>query len=418
MQHGINYSQRSMIKGITNTRVITGNAIVTAVYQGPRKPKAEEGTDDYLVDVHDLLPGQVKVNLGGRDGNDEPAWVLSPYGRHPVTTGDHNLEQFSMNQSFGYFAMPRVGDKVFVIGTASDDFDSSASSAYLYVFGSVFGMNLHRPPLTDADDVQTLHRSGASIRFNDTYAGGGSIGTDGIESDGSMKGLTGNVTITGNRTMILSGSKYLPHGLLSKYGDPRKPFVDSKIDALDSINDNTPNTVATYVSLFSNVEDHDKFHDPFVEEQLASGSSFLSPPSIDDSIIPLTNNTLLMGKDYQGVGLAGNSTSPNGHDDASGIDEETDEFAIYQIQGARFKVYAIGDVEVWAAPGRNITIKSADGEGKVYLGEGTDAVFRNGDETTTDKDSSTHIGMFGNPIQHTHHGHSHRGVERQSKTFA
>ena len=443
--------QRDMIEGLSNVRDMTGNALVTAVYQGPKKTdESEEEDDEYLIDVNDLFPGQVKVNLDGsfdKGDDDKLAWVIGPYSHQPmvIEPGTDNLEAFSMNQSFGSFAMPRVGDKVFVISCTRDDVATIAS--LFFVFGAPFSTRAHRPPLTDAEDVQTLHRSGASIRLNDTYAGGGSIESDGTETDGYMKGLTGNVTITGNRTMILSGSKYLPHGLLAKYGDPREDFENAEIDTFTRI--------ASYSSLFSNTEESSNYHDPFAAD-LIGENYFLSPPSTDDSIIPLTNNTLLMlqhgggvmriddhdtedgysrmtmaaasvttlvGKDYQQAGLAGDSSAPN--EDASGIDEEADEYAVYQIAGAKFKVYAIGDVDVWAAPGRNITIKSADGEGKVYLGEGTDAVFRNGDETTTTPAQTSfcgvpesHMGTLGLPHTHTHKGHSHEGVERQSKTYA
>lgn len=456
MEFNVSEQQQAMIEGISNIRIVAGNVLVTAVYQGPKETDettSDDESDRNQIDVNKLSPGQVKINFQGNhdDGdNDESAWVIGPYGHRPTTSDSQktqNLEPFSMNQSFGFFAMPRVGDKVFVIGTASDD--NEITPSMFYMFGSRFSTGVHRPPLTDVEDVQTLHRSGASIRFNDTFAGGGSIDTNGTESKGFMKGLTGNVTITGNRTMILSGSKYLPHGLLAKYGDPRSSFTKAEIDASSK--------VGTYSSLFSNEEGPDKYHDPFTTD-LIDNNFFLSPPSTTDDIIPLTNNSLLMlqhgggvmriddhdtepgysrmtmsaasmttliGKDYQGVGLKGDSNSPEGYDDASGINEGTDEFAIYHIQGARFKVYAVGDVDVWAAPGRDITIKSADGEGKVYLGEGTKAVFRDGDETTTNKAQTSfcgvpesHMDCIGIPHGHTHKGHSHEGVERQSKTYA
>jgi hypothetical protein len=432
-----------LMTSLSRLKEVFPRALVKRVYDGP----SEESPSD----IKRLRPGQVLVNTKGEwvarsaGSRDEPAWVVIPYGSRPQTEEDQfsgNRTEHPLNQFFGFYGMPRIGDTVFMIGMARGE---EPMATEFFVLGTVYTADVNKPPLADSEDLMMVHRSGASLRLNDTYGGGGVVTAD-EDEEGPLRGLTGNLTLIGNRLMVLSGSKYLPHGLLAKYGDPRERFSSVAIDIFDG---------STGGHLYSEVFDNDPaentFYDPFVDETM-SGKVFLRPPSADDDIIPLTDNTMLIahhgggvfriddhnaeegysrmtmsaasmttliGKDFRPLGLMGDSSAPNS--DTSGIDENADEYAVYQIAGARFRINAYGDVDVFAAPGRDIIINSSDGNGKVYLGEGIKEVIRHDDSTTTNKayeSPGLHISpFFGIPHAHVHEGHAHKSVKSQETTY-
>jgi hypothetical protein len=226
-----------------------------------------------------------------------------------------------------------------------------------------------------------IHRSGASIRLNDTYVGGGSISSAGTVTEDHMAGLTGNLSMTGNRAMFLAGRRFLPHGLLAKYGDPRSIFSDAGIETYQNVEGGKQ-----YNEIFSNEQtDTSNYFDPFNDITMGT-KYFLSPPSTSDSIIPLADNTLLLlqhgggvvriddhsaasgysrltmgaasmsfmvGQDYRDLGLQGDSTSPG---DGAGITSGANVFEVQHESGTRIIIDADGNVEIDVPSGKEIRL--------------------------------------------------------------
>jgi hypothetical protein len=317
------------------------------------------------------------------------------------------------------------------------------------------------PPLADKEDLQMIHRSGSSIRLNDTYVGGGAISAT-SEGEGMTRGLTGNLTLTGNRLMMLSGSKYLPHGLLAKYGDPRERFGTVKIDTFDGSTGGH-----SYSDVFSNdaEDDENTFFNPFSDTTM-SGKVFLSPPSTSDNIIPLTDNTMLIaqhgggvfriddhnsstghsrmtmgaasmsifvGEEYRQLGLEGKST--NFTSPAAGIGEGeagygpvgtgSNTFEIQHPKGTRVTIDEDGAIYITTQdPNAKIIIDAADESATIDIGTANKAAVKDYDETTNDQAQAalsgppgTHLGFLGIPHGHAHRGHTHNIIATQEKVF-
>lgn len=407
-------------------------------------------------DGNNLYPGQVKISTSGNwldSSTSEPittslveAWVVQPFGMRIATQDDQrsqNPEERTFNQRYGIVSMPRIGDAVFAMGFKTDH------GTEWFVLGVIPGNITTKPMVSDNNDSKIVNRSGASIHLNDTSFGGGAISTSGSDQGLShMKGLTGNLTMVGNRTMIFAGMEYLSYGQLAKYGDPRVPYKNMGIDVF-SESVGTPK----FSSVFSN--DAEDYFNPFDDTTISTNQKFMMPPSTDDDIIPLTDNTLLLaqrgggvirfddhsqdtdysrltmaaasmsvmiGQEYQDLGRVGNSASPG--DDAAGIDEDIDVFEIQHKTGAKIKIYDNGDIEIFQAKDRNITIKDDTGDGKIYLGEGQEFVIRHNDDTTTDPAQGALLGppdsIWGNlgiPTTHKHKGHYHKAQKTQETTY-
>lgn len=433
---------------------------VIAVYDGGEytDPDSTDSAEAEKTDSFGLLPGQVKIKVGYSEEN---AWVVMPYGMRMDMKGS-NREQRTSNQPYGTYMMPRVGDLVFAIGY--DFGDSGIDEGYrteYYVLGVMGSTKVTRPPPTDKDDMQMVHRSGASIRLNDTYAGGGAMTTTGDATGvAALKGITGNLTMVGNRTMIFAGKNYLSHGHLAKYGDPRKRFRELKIQTRSTLA-----TDNTYGELFSN-NASDSYYDPFDSQMITNVQKFLSPPSTEGDIIPLTDNTLLLaqqgggvfriddhsasashsritvasasmsfmvGTAYKELGLSGDSSSV---EDASGIGGDgnaglagdvgtgTNTYEVHHSSGTRVTIDEDGTINIFTRdPNATIHIDTED-DARIYIGEGEHPVVRSDDVTAKDTATAaimgppdTTIGCLGFPIPHMHNGHTHIEKHTQEKTY-
>jgi len=448
-------------------------ALVTAVYNAGDIADKDEKNEKK--DTFELLPGQIQFSRRSTisDGDithviKEIAWVVMPGGlRTDTEEGSTNEIERTSNQHFGTYSMPRVGDFVFIIGfnfASGDGIDIR-----YYSFGVMGSSGVTRPPPTDDEDMQMVHRSGASIRLNDTYAGGGSIDTDGTSTlaPSSMGGLTGNLTMVGNRTMVLAGSRYLSHGLLAKYGDTRMPFKDLKIKTYSRTTGETQNVPDNkYTELFANTTDT-TYYDSFVTERITTNEKFLSPPSTTDTLIPLSDNTLLLsqhgggvvriddhsddtdysrltmtsasvsimvGTDYQALGRAGTSTSSGtaagiGGDGNAGtagdVGTGTDTFEIQHKSGTRITIDEDGKVNIFTRDANASIHIDTESDAKIYLGEGTQPIIKNTDKTETEKavgapimgSTSTTMGALAFPIPHIHLGHKHTLKNTQGKVW-
>jgi hypothetical protein len=344
-----------------------------------RVVKVYEESEDSGDDVKDLSPGQVTVDIIGLSYKN--AWVVFSYGMRPdmqESDEGQNKAERAFNQQFGFFAMPRIGDSVLVIGLTEG---RGATATDFFVIGSVYDAGVNRPPPIDKEDFHMIHRSGASIRLNDTYVGGGSISSAGTVTEDHMAGLTGNLSMTGNRAMFLAGRRFLPHGLLAKYGDPRSIFSDAGIETYQNVEGGKQ-----YNEIFSNEQtDTSNYFDPFNDITMGT-KYFLSPPSTSDSIIPLADNTLLLlqhgggvvriddhsaasgysrltmgaasmsfmvGQDYRDLGLQGDSTSPG---DGAGITSGANVFEVQHESGTRIIIDADGNVEIDVPSGKEIRL--------------------------------------------------------------
>lgn len=452
-------NQKQLLGDLWNFRKV-GPAIVIGVYEGPVPGETTS------LDVNKLFPGQIRVRFN--DEENMNAWVIVPYGLRPDTQQgeegktSQNREERPFNQHFGFYAMPRIGDTVFIIGMSTDTFETATQ---YFALGSVFRSGASRPPLTDKEDLQIVHRSGASIRLNDTYVGGGSITTEGTESDDYMSGLTGNLTLTGNRTIMLTGTRYLAHGLMAKYGDPRERFSNAGIETFQGIDGGV-----TYSGVFSNSQtDMSKYFDPFTDEVLGNVGDkyFLSPPSTTDALIPLADNTLLMsqhgggmfriddhnadsdysrmtmaassmslfvGEDYRDMGLQGKSTEfDNG---VSGIGEGesgygpvgagSNTFELQHKKGTRITIDEDGAIYITTQdPSAKIMINTKDSGASIDIGMANKAAVKEGDETYTGVAKASNVGVgpsltignLGLPVPHMHDGHTHTAKATQDKVF-
>lgn len=441
-------------------KIVFPRALVKKVYDGPQS--------DVAGDVKKLRPGQILVNTKGEwisrsaGSRDVPAWVVTPYGMRPHTEEDQqtvNRTNNPFNQFFGFYAMPRVGDTVFLIGM-SRGVESIATE--FFVLGSVYSADVNVPPLADQEDLQLIHRSGASIRLNDTYVGGGSVSAT-SEGEGVTKGLTGNLTLVGNRLIVLSGSKYLPHGLLAKYGDPRERFSGEKGAKIDTFDGSSGGH--SYNDVFGNDAVECTFFDPFADTTM-SGKTFLSPPSTTDDLIPLTDNTMLIaqhgggvfriddhkasvgysrvtigatsmsmfvGEEYRQLGLEGKSTGFE--DKAAGIGEGesgygpvgtgSNTFELQHKTGTRITIDEDGAIYITTQdPNAKIMIDTADDGATIDMGMANKAAVKDYDETTNDQAQAalsgppgTHLGTLGLPHGHAHKGHKHNVVASQEKVY-
>jgi hypothetical protein len=439
-------------------------AIVTAVYDG--EYDTADSDEDEKKGAFSLLPGQVEINTSSVLPNKDIivntlrriAWVIMPYGMRVDMEEDQQASirvERTSNQHYGMYSMPRVGDTVFVIGF---DFSSGIiEDIHYFVLGVMSSEGVTRPPPVDKEDMQFIHRSGASIRLNDTYAAGGGITTTTVPA---MKDLTGNLTMVGNRTMILAGRKYLSHGQLAKYGDTREPFVNLKIQTFtEDVGDDT------YSELFTNTSG-EVYYDPFASANIGTSHKFLSPPSTTDSIIPLTDNTLLLsqhgggviriddhsdnreysrmtmasasmsimiGEEYQDLGRAGDSASVEsaagiGGDGNAGMAGDvgtvTDTFEIQHKSGTRVTIDEDGTINLYTRdPNATIHIDTQD-DARIYIGDGDHPIVRSEDTTQKERATAaimgppgTLLGNLGIPAMHQHDGHTHVELHTQEKTW-
>lgn len=443
---------------------INPRATVTAVYDG--EYDSTDSDEEKKGSAFSLLPGQVEINTGSvLPSKDDiintlrrAAWVVMPYGMRVDMEEDQQASirvERTSNQHYGMYSMPRVGDTVFVIGF--DFARSITQDIRYYVFGVMSSTGVTSPPPVDKEDLQFIHRSGASIRLNDTYAGGGGITTTTVPA---MDSLTGNLTMVGNRTMLLAGRKYLSHGQLAKYGDTREPFVSLNIQTFtENVADNT------YSELFANTSG-EAYYDPFATADIGVSGKFLSPPSTTDDIIPLTDNTLLLaqhgggmfriddhsddpsysrvtmaaasmsimvGEEYQDLGRAGDSASVEsaagiGGDGNAGLAGDvgtvTDTFEIQHKSGTRVTIDEDGTINLYTRDSNATIHIDTQDDAKIYIGDGDHPIIRSEDVTQKERATAaimgppgTLLGNLGIPAAHQHDGHTHVEKHTQEKTW-
>ena len=457
---------RTEVTNIASINFFNPQTLVTAVYDGEYEGMDPTQTEEQgKSDSTTLLPGQVQIQVRS---NRRPAWVVMPYGMRVDMVEDQlgsTAVERTSNQHYGMYSMPRVGDQVFAIGFDWSDPATGTDRVY-FVLGVMGSTQKTRPPPVDKEDFQMVHRSGSSIRLNDTYAGGGGITTTTVPAMGN---LTGNLTMIGNRTMMLAGRKYLTHGQLAKYGDTREPFKSLKIQTYTANQTGQVVTDDVYTSLFANtLDDNETFYDPFANEFITQSQKFLSPPSTTDSLIPLSDDTLLLaqqgggvfriddhnsdsnysrmtmgaasmsimvGEEYQDLGRAGNSSAVDDTDasgiggdgnggDAGDVGTGTGTFEIQHKSGTRITIDDDGVVNIFTRdPNATIHIDTQD-DARIYIGDGDHPVVRSEDETQSAKATTaiagppgTHLGFLGIPHAHMHNGHTHTELHTQEKTW-
>ena len=330
------------------------------------------------------------------------AWILGPYGFKPTTEDKQvSLKKTThpMNQPYGMWAPPRRGDKVLALYCGPNRW---------FIVGSV-PVQGNEHIIADEHSMDTVHRSGASIRLNDRYPGV-TAGTE--EHDG----ITGNMSLVGNRTMMLIGSKFLPFGLLANHAFHSTVKMD--------LNDDPP-TTPDYATKFDNGDpDSVTYYEPWATT--ADSAPFMSPP---DSVLadqffmlhqggglikmypqPTDTNytgfkiaiggwTISVGTEYWDAGLQNLDTSTNAHADTQATAPVVGQVLIQNAAGAYIKMDASGNIEI-------------DSKGSIKLGKtASNNVISDAD--TTDQHIVTNA--FGIPTYEAPSGHNHGIVAGQSE---
>lgn len=369
-------------------------AIVTKVYDADSEKRGMVEIDySGSLESDDEIAGRFIVD----------AWILHPYGFKPTTEqGQVSIKKTThpMNQPYGMWVPPRRGEKVLALYCGPNRW---------FIVGSA-PVQGNEHTISDEGDLSTIHRSGASVRLNDRYPGvtGGS---------GEHTGITGNVSLVGNRTMMLIGSKFLPFGLLGNHA------FHSSIEF--DLNDET---TSDYATKFDNSDpDVTTYYEPWATS--ASGAPFMSPPDsvLSDQFFMLhqgggmikmypqpsdTNYsgmkiavggwTISVGTEYWDVGLQDLDTSTNAHADTQGTAPVAGQILVQNAAGAYMKMDASGNVEI-------------DSKGSIKLGKtANNKVISDAD--TTDKHIV--INAFGIPsYDEPATGHDHGIVAGQSEVL-
>jgi len=208
--------------------------------------------------------GWVRVNLAGyigedrqwvRDEWDVDALLVVQYASKPTTdetqSSSRKLES-PLNQQYGMITPPRRGDKVIVGWFGPDRY---------FVMGVYPAPGGSELPSYTSDDLSYIHRSGASIRFNDKYPGVTAPVPD------EYDGITGAMSIVANRAIHLVGSKFLPFGLMAEHASQ-----DIKIDLNEPESDGY-----AYTSIFDDAVPSSTYYQPW--DTSATGKKFVGPPN-------------------------------------------------------------------------------------------------------------------------------------------
>lgn len=305
---------------------------------------------------------------------------------------------------------PRVGDRVLVGHFGGKKW------VILCVFPAQGGSE--QPP-HDETDLSIIHRSGSSVRFNDRYP---STQT-GLPTD-TFDGISGHMTLVGNRVMFLSGDKFLAHGLMSDFD-----AQDVNIDLNDDVSGGH-----TYASVFDNTIEPSSGSDPYYApwDSSLGDKKFLQPPALDEGYAVVhdgggliriekgTGNhsnmrlgargvTIYAGQKYWNAGLKGETT----HDSpAPDSDIEDDVIKILHHSGAYIKIDIDGSISIVTASGQNYVIEATDA-GKIVLGSEGKQVIGHGDGTT----SHTVINAFGFTTYEAPTGHAHTVNKSQDEVW-
>ena len=322
------------------------------------------------------------------------------YGFKPTTEeAQASIKRLSnpMNQRYGLVAPPRRGDVVLVMQIGDDNF---------LVLGAIPARGGNEQPPFNECDMSLIHRSGSSIRFNDHYPSS----MTGLPT-GEYDGITGHMTLVGNRVMWLSGSKWLSHGLLADFE------AHSINIELNEEQEGEEVTTHTYASVFDNSEEpsssSDPYYTPWADD--LGDDKFLKPPEITDGFALIHEGgglfristggdnhshmkvgargvTIYAGRKYWNAGLMDESTHDSPAEDST---VEDDVIKILHHSGAYIKIDAAGVISIVTASGENYII-TATGGGTIRLGTtGGRQVCADGDGTTMA------VTLFGYTHDHT-----------------
>jgi len=312
-----------------------------------------------------------------------------------------------MNQQYGMIAPPRVGDKVLVVNCGPRRY---------FVIGVYPLSGGNEPPSYTSDDLSFIHRSGASIRFNDKYPGVTAPVPD------EYDGITGAMSMVANRAIHLVGSKFLPFGLMAEHASQ-----DIKID----INDESDGY--DYTGIFADDVPGSAYYQPW--DTSATGKKFVGPPN---AALPNTTTdvgsdtfyllhqgggvfklypqpadtdysgmkiavggwTISVGKEYWDAGLQNKDTSSSAHADTQGTAPVEGQILMQNSAGASIKVAANGDVII-------------DSQGSIKLGGDSAAsnVLSDADETSV----VVGLNLVNAPLWSHTAGHKHSIVAKQSE---
>lgn len=309
-----------------------------------------------------------------------------------------------MNQQYGLVAPPRRGDVVLVMQIGDENW---------LVLGAIPARGGNERPPHHECDLSFIHRSGSSIRFNDHYPSS----MTGLPAD-DYDGITGHMTLVGNRVMWLSGSKWLSHGLLA---DHEAHSINIE---LNEEQEGETKTIHTYASTFDNSEEPSSSSDPYYvpwTDDLGS-SKFLKPPEITDGFALIHEGgglfristggdnhshmkvgargvTIYAGQKYWNAGLMDETTH-----DSPALDStvEDDVIKILHHSGAYIKIDANGKISIVTADGQDYVITATGAEGEVVLGSKGKQAIGHGDSTTT----HTVLTIFGAPSPDSPHSHT------------
>ena len=287
-----------------------------------------------------------------------------------------------MNQQYGFISPPRIGDRVLVAHFGGDKW------VVLAIFPAQGGNE--QPPHDDVD-LSIIHRSGSSVRMNDRYPSS----QTGLPV-GDFDGISGHLSLVGNRVMFLSGNMFLPHGLLSDF-EARNVNIDLNDDDVDG---------HSYASVFDNASEPNATSNPYYEPWDGSlgAKKFLQPPVVDEGYVLVhdgggmiriqkgTENhsnmrlgargvTIFVGQKYWNAGLKDETS----HDSPAPVSTiEDDVFKIVHHSGAYIKIDANGKINIVTADGQDYEI-AGTGAGSVLLGSGAtnNVIAENVDTDTT-----------------------------------
>lgn len=332
------------------------------------------------------------------------AYMGLPYGFKPTTDNvQASTSRIShpLNQQYGMIAPPRIGDRVLVAHFGGNKW------VIMCVFPAHGG---NEQPPHDEHDLSIIHRSGSSVRFNDGFPSA----QTGLPAE-NFDGMSGHMTLVGNRVMFLSGEKFLPHGLMSDF-EVQGVSID--------LNDEDASGHA-YASVFDNDSEPSASSDPYYEpwDSDLGTKKFLKPPALDEGYAVVhdgggliriekgTENhsnmrlgargvTIFAGQKYWDAGLRGETT----HDSpAPDSDIEDNVIKIVHHSGAYIKIDTDGSISIVTADGQDYVITATGAAGEIVLGSKGVKVVGDGDSTT----NHVVINAFGFSTYDSPTGHTH-----------
>ena len=374
----------------------------------------------YISDISEKEQTKERAQISEYQGQFEvDADPVYSYGFKPTTEeaqSSTKRRSNPMNQQYGLVAPPRRGDVVLAMQIGDENW---------LVLGAIPARGGNEQPAHHECDLSFIHRSGASIRFNDHYP---SSMTD-LPTD-DYDGITGHVTLVGNRVMWLSGSKWLSHGLLADH-----EAHSINIELNEEQEEGKEKVIHTYADVFDNSEEPSSSEDPYYAPWAddLGDDKFLKPPEIIEGFAIIHEGgglfrfstggdnhshmkvgargvTIYAGQKYWNAGLMDESTH-----DSPALDStvEDDVIKILHHSGAYIKIDANGKISIVTANGQNYEIIGTGG-GTVLLGESADRqVIGHGDPT----DYHVVMNAFGIPSYGDATGHKQLVEKSQDEVW-